>query len=314
MITHRSGSRHARAQHRVRSSRQNAADLFWDVRAWHEIWSGVDSIDIIYDDGVHQEFTMTVYRGGVKETVRTVRYRRPDGDIEFFTPQCPPGMSQHSGSWTFTDVPGRPDECDIAAIREYTLRRGDESLDRYEQHCINYQTSFTGRLHAILASFGEHFAHQPGSNDKTGSYRCDASVLAPVSAAKISQYLQVTENLPQWAGFFTGVDGSVGDRVRMNTVLGSTVLTRVEHPYEGLFVISSLTRKGEERALVTVHPLGDQSVLKFTMWMTYDLISARFDSVTSAVDHQRGILSGELRKLAIAADAAEIRTLERAEV
>ncbi|NNG38502.1 hypothetical protein HJ588_04330 [Flexivirga sp. ID2601S] len=291
----------ARAQQLVQSDRRTVSDLFWDVRAWHEIWSGIDSVEVLYDDGVHQEFTMTVYRGGVTETVRTIRYRHPTGDIEFFTPECPPGMEQHSGYWMFHEVPGQPGTCEVLAGRQYTLTPDQRSFEQYENDRWFYQLSFTGRLHAILLSFAEHFAHEPAATNGHRYHRCDASIVAPVSAADVSAFLQVTENLPQWAAFFSTVEDMVDDRVRMRTVLGSTVLTRVEHPYEGLFIISSVTEIGEERALVTVHPLGDESILRFTMWMTDALVSARFRSQTDTIDQQRGTLVEELNRLADAA-------------
>jgi hypothetical protein len=138
------------------ASRDDVAELFWDVEAWHAIWHGIDDVAVLYDDRAHQEFVMSVQRDGRREDVRTIRYLRDDGDIDFFSPRPPPTMSVHVGRWSFEDHPGG---CRTTARREYRLVREDgESASAYARRRRAYAERFADRLQAILDSFVAHYA------------------------------------------------------------------------------------------------------------------------------------------------------------
>jgi hypothetical protein len=138
----------------------DVAALFWDIRAWHAIWTKIDDVEVAYDDGVHQEFAMGVQRDGRREDVRTIRYRRDDGDIDFFSPLPPPTMAVHNGRWGFRPAAGRPGCCVVTARREYELtRRPGEPAAAYGDRRREYCARFAERLRAILDGFADHFSH-----------------------------------------------------------------------------------------------------------------------------------------------------------
>lgn len=143
----------------VQAPPEQVAALFWDIDAWHRIWLRIDEVEVRYDDLVHQEFVMAVQRDGRQENVRTVRYRRDDGDIEFFTPQPPPTMDRHRGTWRFTADPDHPGRCRVDAGRAYRLIRDPRhDDDAHRSYRTSYARRFSRRLQAILDCFVEHHA------------------------------------------------------------------------------------------------------------------------------------------------------------
>ena len=140
------------------------AQLFWDIEAWLAVWSAIEAVDVLYDDGDHQEFVMHVWRDGAEEVVRTLRFRDVrTGSISFFSPDPPPMMSRHEGEWLFEPV---ADETRVTATRSFELCRppgvGPERADR------EFVDSFKLRLRAILDSFSVHCA---GRGQTTGDAR-----------------------------------------------------------------------------------------------------------------------------------------------
>ena len=149
----------AHAQASVAAPRSAVAALFWDIAAWHAIWLKIDDVEVLYDDGVHQEFLMGVQRDGRREDVRTIRYRRSDGNIDFFSPRPPPTMSIHNGAWLFESDPARPDSCRVMALRHYQLIVGSgETHAEFLRRRRTYRQQFETRLQAILDCFVNHFA------------------------------------------------------------------------------------------------------------------------------------------------------------
>lgn len=142
----------------VAAPRLEVVELFWDIGAWHAIWRGIDDVTVLYDDRVHQEFVMGVERDGRREDVRTIRYLRDDGDIDFFSPEPPPAMSVHCGRWAFLDV---PEGCRVTARRAYVLSRSDDEADGdHAGRRRDYRGRFEVRLQAILDCFVVHFARE----------------------------------------------------------------------------------------------------------------------------------------------------------
>lgn len=149
----------AEAHATLDAPRAAVVDLFWDVEAWHDIWRKIDDVEVLYDDGVHQEFAMGVQRDGRREDVRTIRYRRDDGDIDFFSPRPPPTMATHNGAWLFAGGGEPPATCRVSARRDYRLlREPGESAAEHAQRRGRYRERFEERLQAILDHFAAHFA------------------------------------------------------------------------------------------------------------------------------------------------------------
>jgi hypothetical protein len=137
------------------ASAERAEALFWDIQRWQAIWSPIEAVDVGYDDGLHQEFSMRVWRDGRCESVRTLRFRAGGGTIAFFSPRPPPMMSLHRGLWRFEPADGR---CLASAVREYELLRPDgESAAAYARRRRAFARDFRARLGLIFDRFEEHF-------------------------------------------------------------------------------------------------------------------------------------------------------------
>ncbi len=72
-----------------------------DIKKWKDVLSDCLDVQVIYDDGHHQEFLMEVDRSTGPETVRSIRFCDPAKRIEIFQTQTPPGVKRMSGVWTF---------------------------------------------------------------------------------------------------------------------------------------------------------------------------------------------------------------------
>jgi len=78
-----------------------------DVAGWRKILPHCESLDVRYDDGTHQEFTMDVQAGDDVETFRSVRFCDAQTlTITYFQPEPPPAMTRHTGSWEVRAVEG----------------------------------------------------------------------------------------------------------------------------------------------------------------------------------------------------------------
>lgn len=78
-------------------------NLFSDIKKWKKILPHCKDIDIIYDDGINQEFTMHVVSdSGESETFRSIRkcdYQQLN--ISYFQPNPPSFLKLHTGDWQF---------------------------------------------------------------------------------------------------------------------------------------------------------------------------------------------------------------------
>jgi ribosome-associated toxin RatA of RatAB toxin-antitoxin module len=74
---------------------------FADITYWKQVLPDVLGVELLYDDGRHQEFTMTVSRPSGAETVRGIRFCEGDRRIELVQPQPPPSFRRMVGVWTF---------------------------------------------------------------------------------------------------------------------------------------------------------------------------------------------------------------------
>lgn len=136
----------------VKINPQVALTTFWDMTRWAQIWSPMEEVHVIYQDDKSQEVVMCVDRDGVKEKNRTLRFLEEDNTIDFFSPEPPPMMRHHRGSWQFH---AREEGCVIIAEREFSLKN-----DENENENIKFQEKFKQRLEKILAMFKLHFEEE----------------------------------------------------------------------------------------------------------------------------------------------------------
>lgn len=127
---------------------------FADLARWPVVLPDVVGVEVGYDDGYNQEFTMTVERPAGNETVRGFRYRRAPRELELCQTTPPPGLSRMVGRWTFTeDGAGTT----VTAGRGFTLAGGDEATaaERSEAFAV----SLGGYLRTNLRLFKEALEH-----------------------------------------------------------------------------------------------------------------------------------------------------------
>jgi aromatase len=74
--------------------------LLADVALWPAVLPHCESLRVLYDDAVHQEFTMHVTTPGGIETFRSIRHCDAETlTITYFQPEPPPMLGRHHGSW-----------------------------------------------------------------------------------------------------------------------------------------------------------------------------------------------------------------------
>jgi hypothetical protein len=95
---------------------------FRDLHHWTRTLPDVLGVVVRYDDGLAQEFTMTVSRSAGPETVRGVRFCDPHRSISLFQPEPPPGFSRMVGKWEFE---ARGSSTRVIAKRWFTLADSD---------------------------------------------------------------------------------------------------------------------------------------------------------------------------------------------
>lgn len=79
----------------------NVYQAYADIRLWKQVLDDVVDVQVMYDDGLHQEFEMTVRRENRHETVRSIRFCFPLKSIEMFQTQPPPYFKKMAGIWSF---------------------------------------------------------------------------------------------------------------------------------------------------------------------------------------------------------------------
>lgn len=102
-------------------------DAFADLARWNEILPDVLDVKVLYFDGYHQEFTMTVERPDGPETVRGVRYCRPHRELELVQTTPPPGFARMCGTWTFREAGGATE---VTAARDFRLADGHPASEQ----------------------------------------------------------------------------------------------------------------------------------------------------------------------------------------
>lgn len=120
-------------------------EAFADLRRWKEILPDVVEVDVLYFDGYHQEFTMTVERHGGTETVRGIRYCRPHAELEMVQTTPPPGLSRMCGKWAFHEVDGTTT---VTATRAFRLAANEAGSA--DQHQFGEQLAATLRTNLSL--------------------------------------------------------------------------------------------------------------------------------------------------------------------
>jgi aromatase len=71
----------------------------WDIKNWPTLLPHCKAIDLLYNDGIYQEFIMQITTPEYSESMRSIRYTPHKRKICYFQPKPPPALSMHRGEW-----------------------------------------------------------------------------------------------------------------------------------------------------------------------------------------------------------------------
>lgn len=92
--------------------------LLADVTHWPDTLPHCSGIEVLYDDGCHQEFVMSIAGNGGAERFRSIRTCDDRTlSITYFQPEPPAVLTRHQGSWRVRPVPGGAEVIAEHAIR-----------------------------------------------------------------------------------------------------------------------------------------------------------------------------------------------------
>jgi Polyketide cyclase / dehydrase and lipid transport len=78
--------------------------LYWDIENWPKAIENIIDVNIDYDDGYHQYFSMIAANGDGQERVSGVRIGTPCRKLEMCQFSPPPGFKLMRGEWRFSSV------------------------------------------------------------------------------------------------------------------------------------------------------------------------------------------------------------------
>lgn len=138
---------------KIKAPCEKVRRVLWDVKSWSQFWSPLHKVDILYDDGSHQDFAMFLEWQKEDTSIRTVRFLDDQGNITFFSPQPPPPMAVHQGVWQLDLSDGNG--TDLTAIRWFKLPYlMKETPGEYQQRIMQFSIGFEERLTNLLKSLG----------------------------------------------------------------------------------------------------------------------------------------------------------------
>jgi len=115
---------------------------FYDFAVWEKVLDDIEKVNIFYDDGIHQEFSMTVKRPLGLETVKGFRFCLPCSSISLCQTLPPPGFKKMIGEWIFQYKEG---VSSVSAVRFFDL------LDKSQEQIVSDKLS--GFLRRNLSAF-----------------------------------------------------------------------------------------------------------------------------------------------------------------
>lgn len=139
---------------KIRSPCEKVRAILWGIKSWSQFWSPLHKVDLLYDDGVHQDFAMFLEWQTADTYIRTVRFLDDEGNIAFFSPKPPPPMTVHHGLWQLgldSDL-----GVELTAVRWFELPYIEkETLEEYQQRLKDFSRGFMERLENLLKRLGE---------------------------------------------------------------------------------------------------------------------------------------------------------------
>ncbi len=128
--------------------------ILWEIKYWTNFWIPTHNVNVLYDDTLHQDFSMSLDWQTSSTYIRTVRFLNEQGNITFFSPTPPPPMTLHQGLWELT--PENDQITELTAIRFFTIPLSEnETLKEYEKRLNDFSQGFVVRLEKLLKCLGE---------------------------------------------------------------------------------------------------------------------------------------------------------------
>ena len=137
---------------KIKAPSEKVRDILWRIESWTQFWDPLYKVNILYDDGFHQDFSMFLEWGNQDSHIRTIRFLDRNGDIVFFSPIPPAPMTSHHGMW---QVVTHGNYTELKATRWFSLsERTKETLGKGEQDLESFSKGFEKRLENLLECLG----------------------------------------------------------------------------------------------------------------------------------------------------------------
>lgn len=104
----------------INCSAEEAYRAIYELEKWPEKLPHVKRIEVLYNDGVYQEFLMDVQSETGMIYVRSIRRCLAEEGITFFQPQPPKFLKHHCGGWNFRK---QGDSCLVTTWHQWNLER-----------------------------------------------------------------------------------------------------------------------------------------------------------------------------------------------
>ena len=138
---------------KIKAPCQDVWRLIWEIKSWACFWDPLHAVEVLYDDGFHQDFTMSVTWQNRESRVRTVRFRGGDGEIHFFSPEPPLPTAVHHGVWKLTA--NQDGTTTLAAMRSFDLPPfEEENFKNYSERLKIFSEGFQRRLGKLVEKLG----------------------------------------------------------------------------------------------------------------------------------------------------------------
>lgn len=131
---------HCEASTIIERDPKTVYQALFELENWPKLLPHVQTLNVLYDDGRYQEFTMTVTSetdtGTLK--VRSVRLcDRINLQIKFFQPEPPAFLQHHAGGWKFIQL--GENRCEVLTFHSWNLNHEAAAriFQKYEERVSN---------------------------------------------------------------------------------------------------------------------------------------------------------------------------------
>ncbi len=138
-------------------------NAFYDLNTWQSILPDVSQVDVIYDDGLHQEFTMAVTRPNGEEMIRGIRFCKLNRSLDLFQPIPPPNVERMWGVWRFEQISG---STQVNVEREFTLHTDKFDFDDLNRAQLQFAGMLEHYLQTNLNYFKEALEHDRDNHNQ----------------------------------------------------------------------------------------------------------------------------------------------------